>query len=272
MRFILKRKKETTAMSYCNITKEQWDNLLEHPPVREDKSLAPLAIWGRMTPTVELNEYGEPRCIGANVLDMYALQIDVDSGCSIDSFISDYHRYRFSLYTSYSYGYKQGERFRVIFPLKERLYTDWLVRPVKDYLVELFPMSDVTCFDRGHFQILPCVREKGAPYKYIRHDGELLSFAHQKFADMASEYSESAHWKREISEADRDPYAKHDAMIAKAQTAFDNATEGTRDKTVYGWLRWLKGKGCTYAEVSRLRPPSGFEEEFNNKLRRYDQL
>lgn len=269
MKYLLKPNQYSTCMYYDNMDAETFTRLVENPLVLADKASAPLAIWGTMTDTVELDAEGLPRCIGANVNYMYALQVDVDNGCTREQFNRDYHRYRYTLYTSSGYGYKPGERFRVIFPLKERLYTRHLVKPVKDYLKQFFPMSDVSCFDQGHFQILPVILDRAAPYEYLRHDGELLSFASERFDKMAEEYSEVAEARRSFMEADRDQSANHGGALEYVQRIFDETTEGSRNRTVYSKLMWLRDSvGCTANEVINLRPPFGFDDEFYRMVQR----
>lgn len=270
MKFLNKPKNECKYMTVGNMTKAMWNWRLQHPLIMEDKSEAPLAIWGDLTdyPEIDVNS-GYPRCIGDNVNSMYALQVDVDNGCTMSEFVRDFHRYSFQLYTSYGYGFKPGDRFRVIFPLKERLYIKWLVPPVKQILKDLFSMSDPTCFDKGHFQIVPCVRSNDAPYRYLQHDGELLSFATDNFGKIAMEYSEDFHWKREIAEADRDPNANHAGALKYVQEVFDKTEVGSRDRVVYAKLMFLKDTvGCTFDEVINLRPPVGFDEEYVAKVNR----
>ena len=265
MRFLYKPINDIPYMLVRNMTKEQWNNLIANPYVQSDKKDVPLAIWGDMVDNPEMDEYGEnPRCIGSNVRRMYALQVDVDNGCKIEEFVKDFHRYKFHLYTSYSYGvFKPGDRYRVIFPLKEPIYVDNLVRPVKDKLVELFSMSDVTCFDKGHFQCMPAISSNDAPYRFLQHDGELLSFATENFPKMAREYYEELEGRRKAKEEESSG-DNHTAALNKAQIAFDASVEGTRNSTVYGWMRWLSNEvGCTYQELASLRPPFGMPmEEF----------
>lgn len=250
-------------MQYGRITTEGWNNLIRSPYILDDKAAAPLSIWGRMSPTVELDPNSrQARCTGENVGKLYALQVDVDNGCTIDSFVRDYHRYSFQLYTSYSYGFKQGDRFRAIFPLAEPIETSWLVPTVKEKLIHLFDMCDESCFDRAHWQILPCVRAKDAPYKYIQHQGERLSFASDNFKKLAEDYKDEAHWRREIRKAD---YCTkpHGGALKKAQELLDNAAEGTRNRTMYSVLRWLKEKvQIDESEVYELSPPYGMEDEW----------
>ena len=257
-------------MKYARISSSGWNRLISCPWIIKNKDEAPLAIWGRMNDRVELDEiHKKPRCTGDNVSHLYALQIDMDSTLTIEQFVKDFQRYSFQLYTSYSYGFKQGDRFRVIFPLKEPLYVNWLVKPVKEILCNLFCEVDESCFDRAHWQIFPCVRSNDAPYRYIQHQGELHSFASENFAKIASEYREDAHWKREIAEADKDPNAKHDGALKYVQQIFDETYEGARNRTVYAKLMWLRDTvGATYNEVLTLRAPMGFDDEYIKMVER----
>lgn len=250
-------------MRYSQISTEAWDRLIASPLVREDKSSAPLIIWGHMADSLEIDPaYNQPRCIAKNVGTLFALQIDVDNGCKIDEFVKDYHRYSFQLYTSYSYTFKPGDRFRAIFPLKEPIETSWLVPTVKAKLMELFSICDESCFDKSHWQILPCIRAKDAPYRYIQHQGERLSFASENFEKMADEYQDDAHWRREIRKADYTT-RPHGGALKKAQQILDEAVEGSRNRTMYSVLRWLKDKvQVDESEVYELTPPYDCDDEW----------
>lgn len=264
------RSEQCAHMYKAYISREQWNKLIANPRIILDKHTAPLLIWGRMVDNPERANNGYPRCTGDNVGALNALQVDVDDGCKMDEFVKCFHRYKFELYTSYSYGvFKPGDRYRVIFPLAEPIETSWLVPPVKDILMHLFDMCDMSCFDRGHFQIIPCISSKDAPYKFMQHDGELLSFKLENFGKIAMEYSEDFHWKREIAEADRDPNANHAGALKYVQEVFDKTEIGSRDRVVYSKLMFLKDTvGCTYDEVIGLRPPVGFDEEYVAKVNR----
>lgn len=270
MQVLLKPHQYSKYMKYVTITKEWWDKLISHPYVIPNKDEAPLVIWGRMADMVEIDEVSrKPRCIGTNVGRMDCIQVDYDSVCSIEEFVKCYHRYAFQLYTSYSYTFKPGDRFRAIFPLAESIRCEWLVRPVKDILWKMFPEVDMTCFDQAHWQILPCIRSADAPYRFMQHQGERLSFKDDKLEEVAKEYREDFHWKRAIAEADRDPNANHNGALAHVQKVFDCTTEGSRDTTVYKEVMWLKDTvGCDYNEIISLRAPFGFEEEFIRKVDR----
>lgn len=263
MRFLLKPHQYSTWMRYSTITPEAWNHLIANPLVRADKDSAPLSIWGKMSERLDIDPaYNQPRCTAENVAELLALQIDVDNGCRIDEFVKCYHRYSFQMYTSYSYGFKQGDRFRAVFPLKEPINTQWLVPPVKDNLIKLFDMCDISCFDRAHWQILPCVRSNDAPYKFLQHDGERLSFANENFKQMAEEYKDEAHWRKEIRKADFTT-TPHGGALKKAQQILNEAVEGSRNRTMYSVLRWLHDKvQIDESEVYELTPPYDCDDEW----------
>lgn len=176
MIFLCKPNQFSKYMFPAEMSNTQWNDLLEHPPVFSDKSKAPLAIYGTMVrdPEPVSETVRRPRCTGANVDYLDCMQLDFDNGFSIREFAEHYAKWRWTLYTSYSYGYKEGDRFRVILPLQSKMPCYVLNnRRVKANLAWHFPHVDPCCFDRGHWQILPCVRSKGAPYQYLRNKGEL---------------------------------------------------------------------------------------------------
>ena len=262
---------ESRYMQPIRVTRNQWNRLIANPLVFDDKADAPLMIFGSMTENVEIDvESGNPRCIKENIEQIYALPVDVDNGITMEEFERDFHRYSYQLYTTYSWhNGKPGDRFRVFFPLKEPINVKWLVPPVKKILMSLFDMADKTCFDRGHFQCLPCISSKDAPYRYVQHQGEQLSFASENFERLYTDYTEDFHWKRAIAEAVRDPTANHQGALKHVQTVFDNTNEGSRDTTVYAKIMWLKETvGCTYDEILSLRPPVGFDTDYIAKVNR----
>lgn len=268
---LLKPNQYSAWMAYTDVTTDGWNRLIANPRVLPSKDAAPLLIWGRMCDTVEIDpESNRPRCIGDNVDKMYALQIDVDGGYPISWFERDYSKYSYQLYTSYSHTFKEGgDRYRVIFPLAEPLYVRHLVRPVKDILHDFAPMVDMTCYDKGHWQIIPCIRAKDAPYEYRQHDGKRLSFRSDNFAKIAEEYSEVAEARRSFADADRDPNSNHQGALDFVQRIFDDAKEGERNRTMYAKLMWLRdGVGCTATEVLALRPPAGSEDEYAKMVQR----
>lgn len=269
-KMLLKPHKNSKYMRYASISTEGWNKLIANPLVIPNKDDAPLIIWGRMQSKVEIDPVSQnPRCIAGNVGIMNCIQADIDNGCKIEEFVKEFHRYSFQLYTTTGYGFKEGDRFRVIFPLTEPFRCEWLVKPVKDLLNWRFYMCDPTCFDQAHWQIVPCILAKNAPYRFMQHQGERLSLNNDHIAKMAQDYLESMHWKREIAEADRDPTSNHQGALNYVQKIFDETMEGSRDRTVYSHVMWLKETvGCDYSDVISLRAPIGFDTEFIKKVDR----
>lgn len=247
------------------MTASEWNHLIANPMVIPEKKQAPLATWGSMVSRPEIDpQSGYPRCTGANIEELYALSVDVDNGLPMADFERTFHRYSYQLWTTYSWhNGKEGDRYKVLFPLKERLKVKWLEGPVKKYLIDFFSMADQTCFDRGHWQVLPCVQSREKDYRYVQHQGELLSFAHKNFEQMWTEYKEDFHWKREIAEADKDQSAKHTGALNYVQKIFDETTEGSRNRTCFAKIKWLhETVGCTYDEVICLRAPRGYDDDY----------
>lgn len=178
MNFLLKQNQFCKHMTPCSITSEDWLRMLREPPVFPDKAKAPLAIYGTMVPNPEPVKWrgmDRPHCTGANVDSIYALQLDYDNDFSIRQFCEHYSKYRFTLYTSYSYGFKEGDRFRVIMPLATPMPCYLLNnKRVRNNLLWHFPNVDESCTVRGHWQILPCVRAKGAPYLFTQNKVDQL--------------------------------------------------------------------------------------------------
>lgn len=270
MHCLIKPHTYVTYMRRVPITKEGWNKRIREPLILDDKGKTPLVIWGEYSKILDIDpDSQQPRCIGPNIEYIYSLQIDVDNGCSIEEFMQGYHRYSYQLYTSYSHGFKKSDRFRVIFPLKEPIYTVDLVPPVKDKLIDMFPMVDATCFDKAHWQCLPCIRAKDAPYRFEQHQGEILSFANDKFREVAADYRERAHWRREIARADFKPSGEHSGALNWAQGQLDSASEGTRDTTIFSVLHWLHDTvQISYEEALTLVAPYEMEDVMAQKIER----
>lgn len=173
MNFLLKQNQFCKHMVPCSITSEDWLRMLKEPPVFSDKAKAPLAIYGTMVQhpeSVNVRGANRPHCTGANVESIYALQLDYDNGFTIRQFCEHYSKYRFTLYTSYSHGLKPNDRFRVILPLATPMLCYLLNnKRVRNNLLWHFPHVDESCTVRGHWQILPCIRAKGAPYLFTQN-------------------------------------------------------------------------------------------------------
>lgn len=252
-----------------NVSSSWWDKLIANPLVIGDKHAVPLAIFGKPTDTVEVNKDGYMRCIGDNIEDIYALPVDVDNGTTMEAFERDFHRYAYQLYTTYSWhNGKPGDRFRVFFPLKEPIKVKWLVAPVKAKLMELFSMADKSCFDRGHWQKLPCIAHKDNDYRYVQHVGEMLSFAGDGFEKIATEYEQDMKAYMKKIEEERNNDEDKSWMLRHTQNVFNDTVEGERDKTVYNKVMWLRENGFSYGDVMSLTPPLGFEREYVRKVNR----
>lgn len=145
------------------------------------KDFYPLAIFGTMVDNPEMDastDTGLPRRIGSNIRSLYALTLDYDNGLSIDEFIATHKDLQFSLYTSYSHGQKEHDRYRVVIPLAKELPCDLLeCRRVRGNLAFNFPGVDECCFHRGHWQLLPLVNtEFRHLYRWHRNKGKPWDF------------------------------------------------------------------------------------------------
>lgn len=265
MNYLYKPINDVKYMFPRHMDASEWNNLISHPYVQDKKDEAPLAIWGKLVANPELDiETKMPRCTGDNVEEIYALPVDVDNGTTMAEFEADFHRYSYQLYTTYSWhNGKPGDRFRVFFPLKEPIKVRWLVKPVKDKLIELFSMADSSCFDKGHFQVLPCIGGDDKDYRYVQHGGEKLSFRYDNFEKIANEYNNDMMAKFKSNEDSTD---NHEWVLRTVQKIFDNTFEGERDKTVFKEVNYMIRKGCSYSEILSLRPPIGFEAEYIKKV------
>lgn len=267
---------ECGDMQPVYVSKDAWTRLIEHPMIIDDKAKAPLIIWGKMPETVELSFSGRPRCIKENLDYITVLQIDYDDGLTIDEFVQKYKDYRFDLYTSYNYGFKPNDRFRVMLPLPERIYMKHICPPTKELLTDAFPGVDSTCFDKCHWQVLPAVRSADAPYRVVRNQGKLLDlFPVSKFEQLADDWDTYHKLNQQIHELDkvgkappkeRNPHAK---ALEWAQQQIDETPEGQRNREFYRILMWLKNKvECDLYEVCDLVWPADMEDEMQDMVAR----
>lgn len=89
-----------------------------------------------------------------NVIAFYAIVLDVDNGATYDYVREDLCDYEYCIYSSGGTGLKEGDRFRVILPLKVPMAgSEW--KRYNTSLTERFPYSD-ECFKKGiQIQYLP---------------------------------------------------------------------------------------------------------------------
>lgn len=205
------------------------------------KDFAPLAIFGTIVDNPEMDyetETALPRRIGANIRSLYALQLDYDNGMSIERFIAEHQDLQYSLYTSYSHGTKEGDRFRVVIPLAKELPCELLEsRKVRDNLCFNFPSVDECCFHRGHWQLLPLVNpEVRDRYRWHRNKGNPWDFDLDMYMDWAAR--EEAERVKRMQEA----FSKRDA----------NTSERIRNWLVNELGNIQVGAGERYSKVKSL--------------------
>lgn len=247
MEFIVKPFKGSNCCYNCSMEPSTWKNYFENPIVVPDKDKAPLAIYGSFVPDPELVPPSfRPHCIGANIASIYALQLDYDSGMTIDEFGSMFQDYRWSLYTSHSFGFKPGQRFRVVMPLATPLDCSLLQNArVKRSLEFQFPNVDTCCFDRGHFQILPCIRYTGAPYVHIQNAGKKWGSPEQ--------FSEFARWKAEddLAFERRKEYARTHRKEVDVNQLLMELDEELKEIPVGSGVRYAKTKSLLATYVHK---------------------
>ncbi|MBL5903081.1 DEAD/DEAH box helicase family protein [Serratia fonticola] len=90
----------------------------------------------------------------ANVIAHYAVVLDIDDGISMDEVRSDLNDYEHLIYSSGGQGIKQGERFRVILPLKRPISAD-VYNEFSESLRKRFWYSDASFSKTLQIQYLP---------------------------------------------------------------------------------------------------------------------
>lgn len=168
MKVLFKPNQFSKYMQQCEIKPDDFINMIKSPAVIGEKASCPLLIYGEHVENPELNpETRFPRCTASNVKYIYMLQLDYDSGTEFHEFIAKYkNKFSFAMYSSHSFGYKPGDRFRVLIPLKEHLDASLIGPEFSEIMCREFPGVDPSCFVRGHFQIIPAIRESRARYAY----------------------------------------------------------------------------------------------------------
>lgn len=268
-----------------------WDllrSMVQNPKVYPYKEAVPVALYGSMADHLFMNDYGQPRPMGVNIKELYAIQLDYDDGKSIDWFVSKFGEdFKFLLYTSYSYGYKPAvngvfDRFRVIIPLATPLDCKNLGCYFKRAMQSVFD-CDPSCWDRGHMQCIPAIRDKGAPYRYYINDkcDKLFTIdwnivQHEENKAVAAYTFNLAlnNWYaycdnllgRTRHEPDEEEIRQR--ALTWAQEQFDQCPVGSRNNTMFSVLSWLKSKGVTGDQAFMLTPPVGIHDEFDRMVER----
>lgn len=275
-------------MQQGRITWELLRSMVHNPKVYAHKEMVPVALYGSMGDHLFMNDYGQPRPMGVNIKELYAIQLDYDDGKSIDWFVSKFgNDFKFLLYTSYSYGYKSAvngvfDRFRVIIPLADPLDCKNLGCYFKRAMQSVFD-CDPSCWDRGHMQCIPARRDTGAPYRYYINDkcDKLFTIdwnivQHEENKAVAAYTFNLAlnNWYaycdnllgRTRHEPDEDEIRQR--ALTWAQEQFDQCPVGSRNNTMFSVLSWLKSKGVTGDQAFMLTPPIGINDEFDKMVER----
>lgn len=252
MRFLVKPNQYSKTMQYMEAPNEWWDSLMANPPVIKAKDRCPLAIFGKPVADPELDmDTCLPRCIGANVESLYAFSMDYDSTITIEQFRDEHMNLRYSLYTSYSYGIKPGDRFRVIIPLAQPFPCELLTsRRVKDNIVWNWKGCDPTFADRGHWEILPA-RNPAGKYFFAKNPGEPWDFDLGCYR-LWKQQEEEERARRMVELANRHDDASQERIRAwlVEQLANLEVGVGTRYNRVKSLLAWAMNNGLGDAVLS----------------------
>lgn len=117
-----------------------------------------------------------------NVRTNTILCLDFDSDLSMDDFRNQNDAYTYYMYTTTGYGYKPGDRFRILMPHAEPMLNNVLmaVMPcdVNSTYASLYQMV-ASQFDwwrhldasaARNWQCIPAILDRGSPYKYDVHE------------------------------------------------------------------------------------------------------
>lgn len=266
MKYLIKQNQYSKFMSYNFIYNDLYIYNIKNPNILINKSEIPLSIYGKPVAMPELDsDTSEARCIGLNIDSIFALQLDYDSGVSIKQFQEEFKEYKYILYTSYSYGFKEHDRFRVIFPLEENLpYRYLTVSSVKNNLKLMFQGCDTCCFDCGHWQAGPAIRSKTAPYYYEFHEGKKLRLPIDKYKESYEELIYKEEHKEVIETSEYSDFTNALSYVQKQLNECPIGA-GCRNHTLYVNLSWLKKIGCPLSEIENsLLIWNDYFKDYNN--------
>lgn len=238
---------------------ENWLRLIKKPFVCVNKEEAPLGIYGTLVDNPAINPLTlQPQYIGANIASLYFLQLDYDSSISIDEWVADNKNLSYVLYTSHSHGYKgDHDRFRVILPLDKPLDCDMLDYYFKKAMINEFG-CDPSCFDRGHCQLVPVIRDANSPYRWAYNKGTKYSIDWSKVeAERERGHNEIdfQHAAAMFNKKYGNPVTEkeeEERMLRWAEKALGEMHEGERNRTSFEILTYLKRHGLDFMCVDRL--------------------
>lgn len=275
MRVLLKPEFYSGNMAVFELGKVEWLNFLRCPLTKKNKEDTPLFTYGNL---VKCPEPGSARgflhAIAGNIESYNAIQLDYDEFVTLDGFIREFKdQFAFWAYTTYNYGFKQGDRFRVVIPLAHPLPASMMGPAYCKTMMKEFPGCDPSCFAQAHFQALPCVRKAHAPFRYHinsharRYDipvakvaAERKSMERLRLMDLAV-----ARFRAQFDGED-DEVNRVNKQIAWAQRKFDEAKEGNRNNTMFSTLMYLVRQNVPAYRIAELVPPSGSEDEWERML------
>lgn len=279
---------KTDAMRAASFDEERLLALLKKPLVRDDKDQAPLWVFGKPSHAYVVSscDSNAARACYENIEEYTAVVLDYDSGRTIESFVNEFKdRFKFYLYTSFNHGYKPTPRFRVIIPLATPINMHYLDGGgFRRIMCRMFSDIDPTCFDRGHFQAVPCVRIDGDPH-YFYYVNETEKFLNITREDILAEDRELERLRNQIrmfGEASRElNYRLYGRRIDDdveritrnkmkwAQDYIDkNCVQGNRDNCCFRVLSYLRDNGLL-ANAWELDVPADFQKQWEAKLARF---
>lgn len=238
---------------------ENWLRLLKKPFVCANKEEAPLSIYGTLVPNPVLNPITlKAQYIGANIGSLYFLQLDYDSSCSIDEWMTDHKGLSYALYTSHSHGYKGNrDRFRVIVPLDKPLDCDLQDYYFKKVMVREWG-CDPSCFDRGHAQLIPIIREEKSPYRSEYVKGKPYSIDWTKVDEEREMAHNEIDFRHAVSAFNKqygppvNRSEEQERMLRWAEKGLSEMKEGERNMTSFSILSYLKRHDIDFMYIDRL--------------------
>ena len=273
-----------TAMTPVKMSGKRFMQLLKNPPVYPNKDYAPLGLFGVpvRVPMPTKEGCDDIHYCSDNLEYITCLQIDYDDGTSFDDFKAEYDgKYKFIMYTSYRHGLFKEDRFRVILPLSEKLYTKDMGGFFRDAMTSVWH-CDPSCFDKAHMQVLPCIREPGATYRYhVSESGEFYSIPWDIVNSVKDKHEAVALFSRALLNwytesdimlgIDRDEESEERRIaggITWAQTRLYEMFEGNRNNTMFDTARWLCNHNIPYDRVLDLVVPQSVSDEWENMISR----
>lgn len=163
----------------AQIIKNKYDNkliecdvdILEFIKNPFQKSKSELPLWKFVSVKSDCEKIRNSK----NYDKIHCLELDYDSGLTIEEFKQKYKNLEFYLYTTSSHIKGIKEKFRVIVPLKEfiefSIYDDKIIIAT---LMEYFNGVDKSCFK--NFHNLPNIPNEETCYEWFYNEGEKFGF------------------------------------------------------------------------------------------------